>query len=47
MNEIHDLVEVEVKGDHGLRVTFDDGAVRDVSLEGRLNGPAVRAAARR
>jgi Protein of unknown function (DUF2442) len=39
MNEIHDIVEVEVKGDYGLRVTFDDGAVRDVSLEGQLDGP--------
>jgi hypothetical protein len=39
MNEIHDIVDVEVLGDYGLRVTFDDGAVRDVSLEGHLHGP--------
>ena len=39
MSAIHDIVEVEVKGDHGLRVTFDDGAVRDVNLEGQLDGP--------
>ena len=39
MNEIHDIVEVEVTGNYGLRVTFDDGAVRDVSLEGQLDGP--------
>jgi Protein of unknown function (DUF2442) len=37
--EIHDIVEVEVTGDYRLRVTFDDGAVRDLSLEGRLDGP--------
>jgi uncharacterized protein DUF2442 len=39
MNEIHDIVDVEVRGDYGLRVIFDDGAVRDVSLEGHLDGP--------
>lgn len=39
MNEIHDIVGVEVRGNYGLRVTFDDGAVRDVSLEGKLDGP--------
>ncbi len=39
MSEIHDIVEVEVTGDHALRVTFDDGAVRDVSLDGQLDGP--------
>jgi hypothetical protein len=39
MSEIHDIVDVEVKGDYGLRVTFDDGAVRDVSLESQLDGP--------
>jgi hypothetical protein len=39
MNEIHDIVHVEVTGDHDLRVVFDDGAVRDLSLEGQLDGP--------
>jgi hypothetical protein len=39
MNDIHDIVHVEVIGDHSLRVVFDDGAVRDVSLEGQLDGP--------
>jgi hypothetical protein len=39
MSDIHDIVEVEVAGDHALRVIFDDGAVRDVNLEGQLDGP--------
>ncbi len=39
MNEIHDIVDVEVTGDHTLRVTFDDGAVREVNLQGQLDGP--------
>jgi hypothetical protein len=39
MSDIHDIVAVEVTGDHQLRLTFDDGAVRDVSLEGQLDGP--------
>jgi hypothetical protein len=39
MNEIHDIVEVEVIGDHTVRVTFDDGAVRDVCLNDQLDGP--------
>lgn len=39
MSEIHDIVEVEVTGDYALRLTFDDGAVRDVSLDGQLDGP--------
>jgi hypothetical protein len=39
MNEIHDIVHAEVIGDYSLRVVFDDGAVRDVSLEGHLDGP--------
>jgi hypothetical protein len=39
MSEIHDIVAVEVVGDYRLRVTFDDGAARDVSLEGKLDGP--------
>jgi hypothetical protein len=38
MNDIHDIVHVEVTGDHSLRVVFDDGAVRDLSLEGQLDG---------
>jgi len=36
MNQIHDIVDVI--GDYTLRVTFDDGAVRDVNLEGELDG---------
>jgi hypothetical protein len=39
MSEIHDIVDVEVTGAHELRVTFDDGAIRDVSLEDHLDGP--------
>jgi Protein of unknown function (DUF2442) len=39
MSEIHDIVEVEVTGEHALRVTFDDGAVREVDLEGQLDRP--------
>lgn len=39
MSEIYDIVKVEVTGEYGLRVTFDDGAIRDVSLEGQLDGP--------
>jgi hypothetical protein len=29
----------EVTGDHELCVTFDDGAVRELSLAGQLDGP--------
>lgn len=39
MSEMRDIVDVEVKGDYALRLTFDDGAVRDVSLEGQPDGP--------
>lgn len=39
MSEIHDIVDVEVTGTYGLRVTFDDGAIREVRLEGQLEGP--------
>jgi len=39
MNEIHDIVHAEVTGDYDLRVVFDDGAIRDLSLEGQLDGP--------
>jgi hypothetical protein len=39
IHDIHDIVGVEVTGDHRLRVTFDDGAVREVSLEDKLEGP--------
>lgn len=39
MSEIHDIIEVDVTGDYTLRLTFDDGAVRDVDLEGQLDGP--------
>lgn len=44
MSEIHDIVDVEVKGEYGVRVTSDDGAVREVSLEGQLGWAGVRAA---
>jgi hypothetical protein len=39
MNEIHGIVDVELTGDHALRATFDDGAVREVNLQGQLDGP--------
>ncbi|MEA2234136.1 MAG: hypothetical protein QOD83_3952 [Solirubrobacteraceae bacterium] len=42
MNEIHDIVHVAITGKHSLRVVFDDGAVRDVSLEGQLDGPVFK-----
>ena len=42
MSEIHDIVEVEVSGECSLRLTFDDGAVREVSLEGQLDGPVFK-----
>lgn len=39
MSDIHDIVEVEVIGSYCLRVVFDDGAVRELDLEGQLDGP--------
>jgi hypothetical protein len=39
MSDIHDIVEVEVTGAYTLRVTFDDQAVREVDLNGQLEGP--------
>lgn len=39
MSEIHDIVAVEVTGEYSLRLTFDDGGVRDLSLDGQLEGP--------
>jgi Protein of unknown function (DUF2442) len=39
MSDIHDIVDVEVFGKHRLRLTFDDGAIREVDLEGKLDGP--------
>jgi Protein of unknown function (DUF2442) len=36
---IHDVVDVDVTGDHRLRVTFDDGQVREVDLADQLFGP--------
>lgn len=39
MSVIHDIVEVEVLPPHGLRVVFDDGAVRELDLSNRLDGP--------
>jgi hypothetical protein len=40
MSEIHDIIDVEVAGEYALRVTFDDGAVREVNVEGQLDGPS-------
>lgn len=39
MNEIHDIVDVEVTAEYELRVTFDDGAVRELNLSDQLDGP--------
>jgi hypothetical protein len=39
MSPIHDIVDVEVIGSYRLRVAFDDGAVREVALDGHLDGP--------
>lgn len=39
MKNIHDIRNVEVIGNYSLRVIFDDGAVREVDLEGQLDGP--------
>lgn len=39
MSDIHDIVAVEVISEHGLRIEFDDGAVREVALDGQLDGP--------
>jgi Protein of unknown function (DUF2442) len=39
MSEIHDIIEVDVTGNYRLRLTFDDGAVREVDLERQLDGP--------
>ncbi|MGH9091579.1 MAG: DUF2442 domain-containing protein [Acidimicrobiales bacterium] len=33
------VTDVEVIGPHGLRLTFDDGVVRDVDLSSELWGP--------
>ncbi len=38
MSEIRDIVKVEVLPPYGLRVTFDDGEVREVDLSGELDG---------
>ena len=32
---LHDVIEVQVVGDHRLRLTFDDGTVGDVDLSGQ------------
>jgi hypothetical protein len=36
---IPQVIEVEHLGDYRLRLTFDDGLVREVDLEGDLWGP--------
>jgi hypothetical protein len=39
MSNIHDIRDAEVIGRYSLRVIFDDGAVRELDLEGQLDGP--------
>jgi hypothetical protein len=39
MSNIHDIRDVKVIGRYSLRVIFDDGAVRELDLEGQLDGP--------
>jgi len=39
MSQIHDVIEVEVIGNHRLKVVFDDGEVRTVDLADHLHGP--------
>jgi hypothetical protein len=39
LSDIHDIRSVEVIGRYCLRVLFDDGAVRELDLEGQLDGP--------
>ncbi|MGA9876883.1 MAG: DUF2442 domain-containing protein [Solirubrobacteraceae bacterium] len=35
MEQLHDVVGVEVSGEHRLRLTFDDGIVGEVDFAGR------------
>lgn len=39
MSDIHDITHVEVIGRYSLRVIFDDGGVRELDLDGQLDGP--------
>jgi hypothetical protein len=39
VDHLIDAVAVEYRGGYTLRVTFEDGAVRDVDLSGQLQGP--------
>lgn len=39
ITRIPKVTDVEVIAPHGLRLTFDDGVVRDVDLSGELWGP--------
>ena len=39
LTSLHDIVAVQVTGPHRIRVTFDDGAVREADLAGHLQGP--------
>ncbi len=38
LHELHFIEHVEVIGDHELRLTFEDGMVRDVDLTRMLHG---------
>lgn len=35
VEQLHDVIGVEVSGEHRLRLTFDDGTVGDVDFTGR------------
>ena len=35
MEQLHDVVGVEVSGEHRLRLTFDDGTVGEIDFAGR------------
>jgi hypothetical protein len=35
VERLHDVIRVEVSGEHRLRLTFDDGTVGDVDFKGR------------
>jgi hypothetical protein len=35
VDQMHDVIGVEVSGDHRLRLTFDDGTIGEVDFAGR------------
>jgi Protein of unknown function (DUF2442) len=39
MSRIHDIVAVEHLSGYRLRVEFDDGELRELDLDGQLDGP--------